>query len=196
MYRYISDKFDASNFILIRENSVEWNKPKIVSAKGDCCGLSLCYYDIQDNISVIYYDDPMFESVSNKTRCCNESRTVCCGGQGERVRISSTFCNGLCIRGILPCPCVPNLPCLECCPCIECCALQANIYVKPADGHWGGAEMAVDIIQKARIGGIQRLLVDEERKRSMIAKMGSRAKQNCNSKSATCTIREGPKSRI
>jgi hypothetical protein len=182
--KYIVEKLEASKFILIRENSIEWNNPRIVSAKGNCLGLSLCYYDIQDDVSVMYYDDPMFESIGNRTRWCNESRTVCCGGQGERIRIASTVCGGLCVRGVFPCPCVPNVPCLEspCCACLECCALQANIYVKPADGHWGGAEMAVDVIQKARIGGIQRLLTSDTKAKSLIGRMGSRAQRNCDAK--------------
>ena len=37
----------------------------------------------QDQISVLYFDDPMIKDIQNKTRTCNDLRTWCCGGIGE-----------------------------------------------------------------------------------------------------------------
>ena len=42
--------------------------------------------------------------------------------------------------------------------------------------------MAVDVIQKARIGGIQRLLTSDTKAKSLIGRMGSRAQRNCDAK--------------
>ena len=49
---------------------------------GPCCGVDPCLYDVQDNIKVIYYDDQVFEQVTDRTRSCNECRTCLFGGAG------------------------------------------------------------------------------------------------------------------
>ena len=98
-------------------------------------------------ITVLYFDDPMIKDIQNRTRCCNDVRTWCalclrvarvllaverafharcCGGMGERVMISNTFCFSMCARGLFPCPCIPS-----CCPEFLCpCMLSYNLYVK------------------------------------------------------------------
>ena len=96
-----------------------------------------------DHVSVVYYDDPMFERLTDKTRCCNSTREYCCGGEGERVRIDASCLGGLCIRGsfpfcFIPC-CVPE--------CMAPCALQHNIMVKSKTEKWGGAKEAIKILQ-------------------------------------------------
>ena len=125
---YIAIKREASKYILIRENSLEWNSPKVVLKQGFCFGVDPCVYDIQDNVTVLYYDDPIFDRITDQTRCCNECRTCICGGSGERIQIDSPCCCNLCQRSACPCPCVPI-----CCPSYFCpCALKYEIYVQDA----------------------------------------------------------------
>eukprot|EP01083_Nonionella_stella_P250965 866415_1 len=57
----------------VMENRLEWNRPFKA-----CCG-------IQDNITVIYYDD--FDSAHDATPCC-----ATCRGIGEVVRLKRTCC--------------------------------------------------------------------------------------------------------
>jgi hypothetical protein len=87
---------------------------------------------VRDQISTIYFDDVLMESVRNDTRSCNPLHTFCCGGRGEEVRLESRFCWDSCYRGrgigteqcgLLNCifnccvPCVPVV-CPDClCPC-------------------------------------------------------------------------------
>ena len=76
----------------------------------------------------VYFDDPVFNRISDQTRCCNECRTCCCGGSGERIQIDSPCCFNICQRGSYPCPCVPI-----CCPtAIFSCALKYELYVEDA----------------------------------------------------------------
>ncbi|RYH19020.1 hypothetical protein EON65_26580 [archaeon] len=49
---YIAAKRKASTYIFIRENSIEWNDPKIVMQTGVCCGVDPCMYDVQDHVQV------------------------------------------------------------------------------------------------------------------------------------------------
>ena len=172
---YIVTAREASKYIVIRENSLEWNDPKIVTSEGSCCGQSLCLYRIQDQasarsrlplsrrdgpnnsplqpsptlypqVTVLYFDDPMIKDIQNRTRCCNDVRTWCCGGVGERVMINNTFCYGACARGLFPCPCVPS-----CCPSLLCpCMLSYNLYVKDAN-------KAVVEIKSAHVGAKERM---------------------------------------
>ena len=56
--KYVASKRDASKYIFIRENSIEWNDPEVVWMTGSCLGIDPCLYDVQDRPHVIYYDDP------------------------------------------------------------------------------------------------------------------------------------------
>jgi len=38
--KYIVKELEASKYIYIRENSLEWNQPMKVNKEGDCCGFS------------------------------------------------------------------------------------------------------------------------------------------------------------
>lgn len=156
---YVSEKRQASRYILIRENSIEWNEPKTITAPGPwyLCGTSCVTYDVADDIKVMYFDDPLLQRITNTTRCCNETRTVCCGGMGERVQIDSPLLCGLCIRGTLPCPFVPC-----CLTGVMPCALKHIIHVKRPDGNWGGASMAVDVLRKAWVDNVVRLMDERE----------------------------------
>lgn len=80
---YIHIKKESSKYVYIRENSIEWNSPKIISkqSNGYCCGIDPCIYEIQDDAKVLYFDDPMFNRITDQTRCCNECRTCLFGGQ-------------------------------------------------------------------------------------------------------------------
>ena len=125
---YIAIKRESSKYIYIRENSLEWNTPKVVLKQGVCFGVDPCVYDIQDNVQVLYFDDPIFDRITDQTRCCNECRTCFCGGSGERIQIDSPCCCNLCQRSACPCPCVPI-----CCPTyVAPCALKYEIYVEDA----------------------------------------------------------------
>eukprot|EP01036_Dinobryon_divergens_P035343 gene35343-45772_t len=127
---YIQVKRLASTYIHIRENSIEWNEPTVVMKPGLCCGVDPCEYDVQDNVSVLYFDDKMFERISDQTRCCNECRTCLFGGKGERVHFASPICCGCCQLAAPPCPCL----CVPvCCPQALCpCVLQKEIYMEDA----------------------------------------------------------------
>jgi hypothetical protein len=65
---YIKRKRDASKYVLIRENSLEWNEPGVVMKNGSCFGLDPCQYDVQDKVTVLYFDDPMFERITGMVR--------------------------------------------------------------------------------------------------------------------------------
>jgi hypothetical protein len=125
---YVTISRKASAYIYIRENSLEWNEPVVVMKPGLCFGVDPCMYDIQDNVRTIYFDDIMFDRITDQTRTCNECRTCICGGRGERVRIDSPICCSICQRSAFPCPCVPI-----CCPKSFCpCILRHEIYMEDA----------------------------------------------------------------
>lgn len=77
---YVSQQRQASAYILLREHSLEWNAPRVVLRRGMCFGLDPCVYQVQDHVTVLYYDDVMFDRITDQTRCCNEFRTCICGG--------------------------------------------------------------------------------------------------------------------
>lgn len=125
---------------------LEWNTPMMTSAEGMCCGSSLCRFDVHDQVTVLYYDDPDFDKVSNQTRCCNGLQTWLCGGKGELVAIESTCMCNMCLRTVIPMVFVPI-----CCPQICCpCTLSHHIWVKDA-------EQAVYMIKQAKQDALQRL---------------------------------------
>src|SRR5690348_7428049 len=72
---YIEIMRKASSYIYIREHSLEWNEPVVVMKPGLCFGVDPCMYDIQDNVRTIYFDDVMFDRITDQTRTCNECRT-------------------------------------------------------------------------------------------------------------------------
>lgn len=143
------EKSAASRYAHIRENSIEWNEPKVVCKNGSCFGCDPCGLETQDNVKVMYFDDQMFERVTNNTRCCDECRTCCCGGKGQSVRIDSICCCGMCARSQFPVPCMPICCPESCCPCM----LSHTIYVEDADS-------AVYEIKQARANAKQRLGVE------------------------------------
>ena len=115
-------------YVFVRENSVEWNEPEINWQEGNVCGIDPCMYGVQDNPQVIYYDDPMFDEISDKTRWFNETRTCLCGGHGERIELTSSCCYGLCYRASYPLPCVPICVPTSFFPC----ARRREIYLQDA----------------------------------------------------------------
>jgi hypothetical protein len=126
--KYIQLLRASSSYFYIRENSIEWNDPEIVMQRGPCCGVDPCLYEVQDNVKVLYFDDVMFERMTDQTRTCHECRTCLFGGKGERVQIDSPVCCSCCQRGSFPCLFVP-----VCCPSIICpCILRHEIYLEDA----------------------------------------------------------------
>ncbi|KAJ1435573.1 hypothetical protein B484DRAFT_428834 [Ochromonadaceae sp. CCMP2298] len=125
---YIKLLRQASTYIHIRENSIEWNDPGLVLKPGLCCGIDPCMYDVSDSINVVYFDDVMFGSITDKTRTCNECRTCLFGGRGERIRIDAPVCCGCCQRASFPCLCVPSCFPRSLCPCL----LRHEIYMEDA----------------------------------------------------------------
>jgi hypothetical protein len=118
----------SSSYVYVRENSIEWNVPEVVMKPGPCIGMDPCAYAVQDNIKVIYFDDTMIESMTDKTRCCNELRTCLFGGKGEVVSIDYPICFGCCQKAAFPYFCMP-----VCCPkSISPCILSHEIYVDDA----------------------------------------------------------------
>jgi len=125
---YIAVRKESSKYIYIRENSLEWNEPRIVMKYGTCCGIDPCVYDIQDNVKVLYFDDPIFDRLTDQTRSCNECATCLFGGNGERLLIDSPVCCGICQRATFPFICAFSFCTSYCCPCM----LQHNIYLEDA----------------------------------------------------------------
>lgn len=115
---YIVHEINSSEYIYVRENSLEWNNPKMQNAKGNCCGMSCCEYVVKDDITVLYFDDLHFDDVRDNTRTCNECKTFWCGGRGEQVIIDSRFCCGLLKRGRGNFMCIPSFLPDWLCPCI------------------------------------------------------------------------------
>lgn len=94
---YITLRHESSKYIYVRENSLEYNEPmvrnikysdcfgehlpvaltssvasrQITLNKGPCCGVDPCMYDIEDRVSVLYYDNPVFENISDKVTVKN-----------------------------------------------------------------------------------------------------------------------------
>lgn len=125
---YVVVKREASKYIFIRENSIEWNDPEIVLKNGNCFGLDPCVYDVQDHVKVLFFDDPVFERITDQTRMCNETRTCLCGGRGDRIQLDSPCFCGICYRASSPCLFVPICLPSSCIPC----ALRYEIYTTDA----------------------------------------------------------------
>mmetsp|Transcript_18020 Transcript_18020/g.39394 ORF Transcript_18020/g.39394 Transcript_18020/m.39394 type:complete len:212 (+) Transcript_18020:69-704(+) len=147
---YIVNEMNASRYIYVRENGIEWNSPSMQPAKGTCCGQSCTELAVMDNITVLYFDDINFDDVRNDTRCCNTCMTFCCGGRGEQVQIESTFCFSCCIRGRDNRTCIPVCCPDLCCPCI----VKSELWVEDAPA-------AVKIIRDARDDAKRRLGLDD-----------------------------------
>lgn len=58
---YVKEKREASKYIWVRENSLEWNEPRVIMRAGSCLGLDPCHYEIQDDVTVLFFDDPLFD---------------------------------------------------------------------------------------------------------------------------------------
>lgn len=146
--RAVVKKLEDSKYIWIRENSIEWNKPTVQFKKShNCCPIDCFHLDVVDDITVMYFDNPTFDNIANKTRRMNEKRTKCFGGRGERVVIEDTFCYDNCVAGK---NCVPCLP--ACCPesCLQFFGNTHEMYVDNADE-------AVDIIKAVKRNACQRM---------------------------------------
>ncbi len=96
-------------------------------------------------MTVLYFDDPMFDRITDQTRVCNECRTCFCGGRGERIRIDAPCCFNLCLRSSCPCPCVP-----VCCPTFFCpCVLRNDLFLEDAQKGMFEIKKARDAALKA-----------------------------------------------
>jgi hypothetical protein len=63
---YIIAQHESSKYVYIRENSLEWNTPNIVLSGGSCCGIDPCMYSVRDDVHVLYFDDPVFDHISDQ----------------------------------------------------------------------------------------------------------------------------------
>lgn len=95
---YAIRKINASKYVRVRENSIEWNKPTVRFAH--CCKKDL---EVMDNVHVLYFDDSQFADIKANSRFCQDFRSFCCGGAGEPVDIEQTCCFGFCLRGRSSC---------------------------------------------------------------------------------------------
>lgn len=91
---YTLRKMNASKYVRVRENSLEWNKPTLRLTH--CCKRDL---EVMDNVHVLYFDDSQFAEVKANARCCHNFRSFCCGGTGEPLDIEQTCCFGFFLRG-------------------------------------------------------------------------------------------------
>ena len=137
--QYVAARRDASKYVYVRENSIEYNDPIVAFKVGKYCCVDPCEYVIQDNITVIYYDDPLFQKMTNKV----DYFSACCilffGGNGEKITFQNTCCLSLCTIGLPPCPFVPRCCPSWCCPCY----LRREIYFQDS-------QKAIYEIRKAR----------------------------------------------
>lgn len=126
-------KRESSSYIYLRENSIEWNHPKLILSSGSCIGVDPCLFDIQDNITTLYYDDIRFQNIHDNTRFCNEFLTCLIGGYGESIIISpATHC--FCFeRGYFPCPLIPTCIPSSICPC----SMKKELYLHDAQNGIG-----------------------------------------------------------
>lgn len=51
---------------------------QIVLSKGPCCGVDPCMYGVEDHVSVLYYDSPAFENISDSVRITNIIMKISC----------------------------------------------------------------------------------------------------------------------
>jgi len=146
--KYIVKEMEASKYIYIRENSLEWNAPMKIQKEGDCFGSSCCYFRAKDNVKVMYFDDPAFDQITDKTPTCNDMKTWCCGGEGERIEITAKFCWGCCYRAYPPFIC--GFP--TCCYVLGqlCCVGELCVCVQKADIWVENASDAMRDIKEAR----------------------------------------------
>lgn len=117
---YVKIKREASKYVFIRENSIEYNDPVVAfkfSHTNCCCCVDPCEYVVDDNITVIYFDDPIFERMTNQSELCHSCSVVCFGGKGERIKFENTCCFDMCVIGLPPCPIIPRCCPRICCPC-------------------------------------------------------------------------------
>eukprot|EP00968_Pinguiococcus_pyrenoidosus_P008325 scaffold585_cov237-Pinguiococcus_pyrenoidosus.AAC.9 len=76
----IAGQLRDSRYIYVKETSIEWNDPRAVCLEGGfLCGIDPCNYRVQDDVTVLYYDDPLLNEITDQTRCCNDCRTSCFG---------------------------------------------------------------------------------------------------------------------
>jgi hypothetical protein len=131
----VSDKLEDSKYVYVRENSVEWNDPTITFEDCDCCiPVNFCSLRVADNVQVLYFDDPAFEKIQNKScGCITNCMQYMFGGKGQKVRFANMFC-GCCVVGKGGAPCVP----VCCCPNATNAQLY-DVYVK--DGASAAAEI-------------------------------------------------------
>lgn len=141
------NKLNSSKYVYIRENSIEFNTPEIRAANGLWFGSACCRLSVKDKVTVIYFDDMHFSRVTDVTRPCNEFKTFCCGGDGEKVQIDSRFCCGLCKRAQCAYVCIPSCFSEQCCPCL---VASHEIYVEDA-------QTAVEAINMARDDAEERI---------------------------------------
>lgn len=130
---------------------------------GTCCGLDPCVYDIQDRVRVIYFDDPVLERITDKTRFCNEARSCICGGRGDRIQLDSPCCCGTCYRASSPCLFVPICMPTSCVPC----ALRYEIYttdaqkgiyeIKRARANCTGSNLYADSFEQGQMIEVEKM---------------------------------------
>jgi len=155
---YAVSKMNASRYINVRENSIEWNTPTLRFA--NCCSAEL---EVMDDVHVMYFDDSQFAEVKADSRWCSTFRSFCCGGMGEQVNIEQTCFLGICLRGRRYCcfflpTCCPteSLAAGCCCSCpYYCCADGVARRVLWVDD----AGSAAKIISEARDHARTRLKV-------------------------------------
>lgn len=149
--RRVVNEREASRYVYVRENSLEWNDPEIVPDRGGCCGSSCAASTVRDDVTVLYFDDADFDEVrATEDRCCSATRSACCGDRGERVVIDSSFCFGGCRRsgrGRGLCRARPSCCPANCCPC----------GARPTELWVENAEMSARIIRDARDDAMSRL---------------------------------------
>ena len=125
---YVNLEKEAAKYVFLRENSIEYNNPSVNFKLSTCCCIDICQFEVNDNITVIYFDDPIFASMSDKSDCGSSLYSICFGAQGERIHFERKCCYSLCIEGRFPCPIIPI-----CCPRGLCpCYINRDIYTKNA----------------------------------------------------------------
>jgi len=134
---YAVKQMNASAYVVVRENSLEWNDP-VLRYKA-CCSNRL---EVMDRVSVMYFDDSQFVELRRRKRWCNLFTNFCFGGRGEQLLIEKSCCFGMCLLGRRNC-CFLAPSCLGDLICIRGCVARRSIWVEDS-------EAAKRIITEAR----------------------------------------------
>eukprot|EP00568_Trieres_chinensis_P002567 CAMPEP_0183302622 /NCGR_PEP_ID=MMETSP0160_2-20130417/8337_1 /TAXON_ID=2839 ORGANISM="Odontella Sinensis, Strain Grunow 1884" /NCGR_SAMPLE_ID=MMETSP0160_2 /ASSEMBLY_ACC=CAM_ASM_000250 /LENGTH=239 /DNA_ID=CAMNT_0025465413 /DNA_START=151 /DNA_END=872 /DNA_ORIENTATION=- len=95
---YVVLDMNASRYVYVRENGIEWNDPSYQPGPGDCCGGSCSTFAVMDDVTVLHFDDVRFTDVgtgrgraTTRSRSAAEGRERWCGSSGGGSASGAAF---------------------------------------------------------------------------------------------------------